>query len=227
MSKTTEPLRTLLTFNKILGSFKRDCIAFSNDEESEVVQEDNDQPSRRNTNDASSGAGAGPGAGEGEDPGGDGLELQSVLCQNHLDEDATHCPSFDEEDEPDLHIARAGHHPQELAEVQSRQVDKELQVSAAGGGGGAGAAPLAKAVQSNTDRTGSRVHGELVSPQLFLMVFSRVLAVTYAKTGVAYELITVLHPNINEAVPSGVVGTEMLMARLLTRAYVDNDVENS
>jgi hypothetical protein len=169
-----------LTFNKILGSFKRDCIAFSNDEESEVVQEDNDQPSRRNTNDASSGAGAGPGAGEGEDPGGDGLELQSVLCQNHLDEDATHCPSFDEEDEPDLHIARAGHHPQELAEVQSRQVDKELHVSAAGGGGGAGAAPLAKAVQSNTDRTGSRVHGELASPQLFLMVFSRVLAVTYA-----------------------------------------------
>jgi hypothetical protein len=59
------------------------------------------------------------------------------------------------------------------------------------------------------------------------MVFSRVLAVTYAKTGVAYELITVLHPNVNEAVPSGVVGTEMLMARLLTRAYVDNDVENS
>ena len=211
MSKTTEPLRTLLTLNKILRSFKSDCIAISNDEESEVVHEDNDQPSRRNTNDASSGAGAGLGAGEGEDPGGDGLELQSVLCQNHLDEDATHCPSFDEEDEPDLHIARAGHHPQELAEVQSRQVGKELHLSMTGGGG-AGAAPLAKAVQLNTDRTGSRVHGELASPQLFLMVFSRVLAVTYAKTGVAIELITVLHPNVREAVPSGVYAVEMLMA---------------
>ena len=220
MSKTTEPLRTFLTLNKILRSFKSDCIAIPNDEESEIVHEDNDQPSRRNTNDASSGAGAGPGAG-------DGSELQSVLCQNHLDEDATHCPSLDEEDEPDLHIARAGHHPQELAAVQSRQVGKELQLSMTGGGGGGGTAPTAKAVQLNTDRTGSRAHGELVSPQLFLMVFSRVLAVTYAKTEDAYELITLLHPNVNEAVPSGVVGTEMLMARLLTRAYVDNDVENS
>ena len=178
------------------------------------------------------GAGEGPGEGPGVGPGagagvGDGVELQEVVVQNHVDEDATHCPSLDEEDEPDLHIARAGHHPQELAEVQSRQVDKELHVSAAGGGGGAGAAPLAKAVQSNTDRTGSRVHGELVSPQLFLMVFSRVFAVTYAKAEGAYELIKRLHPNVNEAVPSGVVGTEMLMARLLTRAYVDNDVENS
>ena len=166
----------------------------------------------------------GPGAGAGV---GDGVELQEVVVQNHVDEDATHCPSLDEEDEPDLHIARAGHHPQELAEVQSRQVDKELHESAAGGGGGAGAAPLAKAAQSNTDRIGSRVHGELVSPQLFLMVFSRVFAVTYAKAEDAYELIKRLHPNVNEAVPSGVVGTEMLMARLLTRAYVDNDVENS
>jgi len=177
---------------------------------------------------ADPGEGSGSGAGVGGAGVGDGAELQEVVVQNHVDEDATHCPSFDEEDEPDLHIARAGHHPQELAEVQSRQVDKELHVSAGGpGGGGGGTAPTAKAVQSNTDRTGSRVHGELASPQLFLMVFSRVLAVTYAKTGVAYELITVLHPNINEAVPSGVVGTEMLMARLLTRAYVDNDVENS
>ena len=184
---------------------------------------------------AGEGPGEGPGVGPGVGPGagagvGDGVELQSVVCQNQVDDDATHCPSSDEEVEPDLHIARAGHHPQGMAEVQSRQVDRELHVSAAGGGG-AGAAPAAKAVQSNTDRTGSRVHGELASPQLFLMVFSRAFAVTYAKTGVsgndAYELITVLHPNDNAAVPSGVVGTEMLMARLLTRAYVDNDVENS
>jgi hypothetical protein len=66
-----------------------------------------------------SGAGiGGAGAGVGGAGVGDGVELQSVVDQNHVDEDATHCPSYDEEDQPNLHIARAGHHPQELAVVQ-------------------------------------------------------------------------------------------------------------
>ncbi len=177
-----------MTFTRVAGSLMSDFIALSKDDVSELVHDDNDQPSRRNTKDDISGLGAGPGAGEGpgagagaeEDPGGDEPELQSELCQNHVDDDATHRLSVDDDDAPDLHIPRAGHHPQALAAVQSKQEAYELQASMTGGGGGGGTAPTAKAVQLNADRTGSRGQGEFASPQLFLMVFSSALAVTYA-----------------------------------------------
>ena len=137
VSKTTEPLRTPVTFTRVAGSLMSDFIALSKVDVSELVHDDNDQPSRRNTKDDISGLGAGPGAGEGpgagagaeEDPGGDGPELQSELCQNHVDDDATHRLSVDEDDAPDLHIPRAGHHPQALAAVQSKQEDTISSVS--------------------------------------------------------------------------------------------------
>ncbi len=96
-----------------------------------------------------------------------------------------------------------------------------------GGGGGGGTAPSAKAFQLNADRTGSWAQGEFAA-QLALMVERREAAVTYASdVGVKYELITTLQPSDNVAVPSAVVGVEMLIACPFTRAYVDSDVENS
>ena len=147
-------------------------ITNGKDEAAELDHETVDQPSRRNAKDAGSRGGAGAGAG-------DGLELQLEGNQNHVDDD-THWLSFDDNSEPVLHIERAGHHPQGYAFEQLVQEEYVLQVSVTGGGAGGGTAPTAKAVQLNADRIGSSVHGERARPQLFWMVFIRVLAVTYA-----------------------------------------------
>jgi hypothetical protein len=69
-----------------------------------------------------------------------------------------------------------------------------------GEGVGVGIEPPEKAVQLKTDSTGSVVQTELSTPQLLLMEFKSVAAVTYERDP-EDDAMRVLHPNDNVAVP--------------------------
>ena len=72
-----------------------------------------------------------------------------------------------------------------------------------GVGEGDGIEPVEKAVQLKTDSTGSVVQTELSTPQLLLMEFKSVAAVTYERDpeDEVHDAMRVLHPNDNVAVP--------------------------
>ena len=177
-SRITDPLRTLVTLNKLLGSLRRACTPLSNSFVSSLVQEDRDLSATRNTNstvvateaDVSGGAGlgveGGGGAGLAVEGGGgaglavvgaggmrrevdgDGSGLLQSLEVHDHVEGETHCPSFDPEADPLLQVPEEEHQPQPEASVQVLQTENELQMSS-------GALSDAKAVQLKADKNGS------------------------------------------------------------------------
>ncbi len=165
----------------------------------------------------------GDGPGDGGDGAGVGDELQSVL--DHTQPVVVHNPSADDDEVPVLHCDNEGHQPQLLARVQSIQDESEPQVS--DGGEGGGLAPLEKAAQSKTDRTGSVEQTEFAAPQLLLIVLRRVLAVMYDRLPVLAELMTTLQPKDSVAVPPLAPDMVTLTAWKLARAKVESAAENS
>jgi hypothetical protein len=148
----------------------------------------------------------GDGPGDGGDGAGEGDELQPVL--DHTQPVVVHTPSFDDDEVPILHCDNEGHQPQLLARVQSIQDESEPQLSDGGEGGeGGGLAPLEKAVQLTTDRTGSVEQTEFAAPQLLLIVLRRVLAVMYDRLPVLAELMTTLQFKDSVAVPAPDIAT--------------------
>jgi len=110
-------------------------------------------------------------------------------------------------------MPKSGHQPQVDAAVQSAQDVRTVHSSEPGGagGGGGGVEPLAKDVQLKTDRTGSVVQIESLTPQLLLMVLKRALEVTYWRDP-ADVVGMMLQPNDRVAVPSFALSKEISTA---------------
>lgn len=131
----TDPLRTLVTLNTLVRSFRSACTELSNFFVSSFVHSDNDLSAMRNTNASVFVVGLGA-----EVVGGEGVGLLHAVDDHIHVDDAAHCPSSDPEDMPLLQVPSEGHQPQ--AEAEEHVVHESYELHASG----------AKAVQSKAER---------------------------------------------------------------------------